>query len=237
MEAPLFSVCVPARNEEKFIGKCLESIRAAEKLSALPVEIIVALNRCTDRTEEIARSFAARIVHEDAKNLSRIRNVAAQAARGEILVTIDADSRMTPNMLSEIHKHLGTGRVIGGGVFIKPDRLSLGILCTGIFLALVFLPLRLSAGLFWCFKKDFDAIGGFDEKLITAEDADFAYRLRKHGKKTHRRLKTLFRAHIVTSCRKFDQFGDWYFLNPLRLWRFATGHRQEADRHWYDVLR
>ena len=51
-----FSVVIPAHNEEQYIGKCLEAVEAAAK-AVLPctTEIIVVTNRCTDRTDEIAR--------------------------------------------------------------------------------------------------------------------------------------------------------------------------------------
>lgn len=47
------SIIIPAHNEEKYIGKCLESVSRASKLCKNQVEIIVVLNRCTDRTEEL----------------------------------------------------------------------------------------------------------------------------------------------------------------------------------------
>src|SRR5262249_2873555 len=126
-QAPKFSIIVPARDEERFIGRCLDAIRVAAKAYPGQVEVIVALNRCTDRTEEIARSLGARVIEVDGKNLSVIRNAAARVATGEILITIDADSFMSPNMLTEIERRLASGRFIGGGVAIWPDRVSPGI--------------------------------------------------------------------------------------------------------------
>lgn len=238
MDKPLISVCIPAHNEERFIGHCLESIRSAEQELGSNIEIVVAINRCTDKTEEIARSFDARFVYEDGKNLSRIRNAAANTASGKILVTIDADSRMSQNMLVEIKRYLDTGKVIGGGVLIKPERLSFGIIVTSFVILLFLLPYRVSAGLFWCRKRDFEAIGGFDENLLTGEDVDFAVRLKRFGRQHGKRFQTIFRAHIISSCRKFDQFGDWYLLNPVLLWKLFKGkNRKEADRLWYDVER
>ncbi|MFO7674465.1 MAG: hypothetical protein R6V74_12220, partial [Lutibacter sp.] len=46
------------------------------------------------------------------------------------LVTIDADSRMSRNMLTEIDRLLRTGKYIGGGVAVWPERWSLGIVLT-----------------------------------------------------------------------------------------------------------
>ena len=102
-----FSVVIPAHNEEKYIAKCLDSIVKASAPYNDQVEIIVVLNRCTDRTEEIALSYGCVIVREDAKNLSKIRNAGAKIAKGDILITIDADSWMSDTMLIEIEKQIG----------------------------------------------------------------------------------------------------------------------------------
>jgi len=232
------SVIIPARNEEAFIGRCLESIQVAKANFDGEVEVIVSLNRCTDRTEEIAMRYGAAIVSEDSKNLSRIRNRAAEAATGDVIVTIDADSRMTPNMLCEIARQLATGKCIGGGVTILPERVSVGILVSVLLMLPYGIVHRISAGLFWCFRSDFMAIGGFNDGLITLEDVDFAKRLKAHGKRNGKRFKTIMRAHIVTSCRKFDQFGDWYFIkHPRFVRRLLRGSPEAADRYFYEVKR
>lgn len=238
-DVPHISVCIPAYNEEKYIGNCLESInRAADRVDCV-VETIVCINRCTDRTEDIARSHAAIIVTEDAKNIAKVTNAAIKQARGEIIVTIDADSHMSPNMLSEVKRLLDAGDWIGGGALMKPERWSLGIFFTGFFLLFLLLGNRVSCGLFWFRKKDFHSLEGFDESLISAQDLDFARRLKTHGKKNGKQFKTILRAHIITSCRKFDMFGDWHILtNPVLVLKILTGrHRETANRYYYDVNR
>jgi glycosyltransferase involved in cell wall biosynthesis len=236
---PRLSILIPARNEEKFLPQCLASIRTAVRSYPGQVEIIVAVNRCTDRTEQIAITHDAKVVHENAKCLASIRNAAAKVATGEIIVTIDADSRMTANMLSEIDRLLWTGRYIGGGVMVLPERWSVGIVATAVILSAVMLRHRVSGGLFWCLRKDFEAIGGFNENYVSVEDLDFAKRLKVHGKATGRRFKTITKAHIVTSCRKFDTFGDWYLVRNLGLVRriFTGKSRKDADDFYYDVKR
>ena len=234
-----FSVIIPARNEEQHLPACLESIKAAGEPFSDQVEIVVALNRCTDRTEEIAVQHGAKLVHDDSKNLARIRNTAAKAASGEVIVTIDADSRMTKNMLSEIDRLLRTGKYVGGGVMIWPERWSFGIVMTALVVAPFLVRHRVSGGLFWCLREDFEAIGGFDESHSSLEDIDFSKRLKAHGMRGGRRYGTIAKAHIITSCRKFDTFGDWYLLrNPRLLWRILGGRSQDAaNRYWYDVER
>jgi len=236
---PKFSVVIPARNEERFIGVCLDSIRAASDACPGDVEVIVVLNRCSDKTEEIAKAWGARTIREDARNLARIRNAGAREAQGRILVTIDADSRMTAGTLTAIDCALAYAATIGGGVHIFPDRYSMGIRVTVWLFRLMMLAGRFSGGLFWCRRDDFEALGGFDERLVSGEDIDFALRLKALGRKTGRRFETLRGGHIVTSCRKFDEYGDWCVLTkPLLVWRLFRGnHQREADAFYYEFKR
>ena len=234
-----FSIIIPARDEQDYIGACLASVRRAAEPFPGEVQVIVVINRCTDSTENIAREFGAEIVYNDSKNLSKIRNTGAKAANGEVVLTLDADSRMSPNMLVEIERALKTGEYCGGGVMLRLERLSLGIIAT----ALMFLPLiiwhRTSAGCIWCFRSDFNAIGGFDENRLSFEDIDFVVRLKRHARNQGKHLKFLFRAYIETSCRKFDRLGDWYLVKrPLLLLSLLKGtNPKAADLLWYETKR
>jgi len=128
---------------------------------------------------------------------------------------------------------------VGGGTFIRPDRLSVGIVSTMLFLGLYLLADPVSGGLFWCYREDFEAIGGFNESLFSGEDLDFARRLKAHGKRVKRPFRTLLRAYIRTSCRKLDEFGDWYIVrHPVLSRRLLNGKSQrDADWFYYDFKR
>ena len=201
-------------------------------------EVIVVINRCTDSTEEIALARGVKTAHDDSRNLSKIRNTGARQARGDILITIDADSVMSANMLTEVDKALRSRKYIGGGVPIRPERMSLGILLSGLMI-FSFLPFGISAGLFWCHRSDLEALGGFDEELVIAEDVDFALRLKAYGKRRGKQYGTLWKTRINTSCRKFDQFGDWFIVKqPLVLWHALRGRESGlADQLFYDFER
>jgi glycosyltransferase involved in cell wall biosynthesis len=175
-------------------------------------------------------------VVEDARNLSRIRNSGVHASSGDVIVTIDADSWMSPNMLQAILRLLGTGRYIGGGVRVKAERMSLGIFCSSMTFVPKLVWQGVSAGLFWLRREDFLAVHGFNELLVSAEDVDFAKRLRAYGEGRGLRYGTVLRAHIVTSCRKFDHFGDWCLVRDRSLVaKILSGRDQAAaDRLYYD---
>jgi GT2 family glycosyltransferase len=166
-----------------------------------------------------------------------------RAARGEIVVTIDADSLMTKYSLAEIKGNLESGVYVGGGTNPKFDRMSLGIAASTLYVAVNLIPVMfknggyLSGAMFWFRKSDFDAIGGFDESLVSLEDMDFAKRLKAYGKLSGRKHGTLKKSYILTSARKFDEFGDWYLIKNRSLTKriFTGKDRKAADEFYYDV--
>ncbi len=229
------SVVIPARDEEKHLPQCLASLQLAAELAQVHLEIIVVLNRCTDGTQKIAEEAGCKTIFCEARNLSIIRNEGVRASSHSFICTVDADSRVSRNMFAEIIQALSDEQVVGGGVIIIPERWSVGILLT--FLAL--LPIafwnRISGGLFYFSRESFEAIAGFDEELVSAEDIDFAKRLRAYASSKGKVFRTLWRAKIITSCRKFDRLGDWYFItHPLLVKQLLLGKNQKAaDKIWY----
>lgn len=237
MKRPAISLVIPAHNEEAFLPACLEAAKLAAARVDGEVEIVVVLNRCTDGTERIARDHGCLVVGEDAKNLSLIRNAGVAATSGEIVVTCDSDSRMHPDSFADIRAKLDSGKFVGGGAMVLPERWSAGIVASGLAVLPYLAFSGVSFGLFWFARRDFDAIGGFDGRFVSVEDVDFAQRLKAYGRDTGRAWGTLWRSPLVTSCRKFDLFGDWYlFRNPAFVRKIFRGDdRTVADRFWYDV--
>lgn len=233
------SIVIPAYNEELYISKCLKAIDVAKAKIDIPVETIVVLNRCTDRTEDIALEYGALIVKEDKKNLARIRNAAVEASTGDILMTIDADSMMSENMLQEVLRRLNSGKFIGGGVSVKFERMSIGIFFSVLRVAPYMLKAGVSAGMFWLYKRDFETVGGFDEHHGSVEDYQFAIKLKAYGKQVGLKYGTIMKSNIITSSRKFDQFGDWYlYKNPQLVKEIFTGcNQQAADGFYYNICR
>ncbi|MCR5817401.1 MAG: glycosyltransferase [Ruminococcus sp.] len=244
MDNTSFTVVIPAHNEEKYIGRCLRAIRSAAKyVAGDSVEIIVVANRCTDKTAAIARHYGAKVLENNDKCIAAVRNTGVYAASGEIVVTIDADSLMTKHSLCEIKQKLQSGRYIGGGANPRFDRASLGIAMSTLYVAANLLPVMiknggyLSGAMFWLYKADFEAVGGFDETLVSLEDMDFAKRLKAHGISLGKKYGTLRKNYVTTSARKFDEFGDWYLIKNRKLTKriFTGKDRQAADEFYYDV--
>jgi glycosyltransferase involved in cell wall biosynthesis len=239
MSQVLFSIVIPAYNEEKYLPRCLDAVRRAEEQLGEPVEIIVANNVSTDRTAEIAQAAGAKVVLVEKRCISTVKNEGAKLATGKYLVFVDGDDMMSANMLVEVRKVLESGRYVGGGVMnLWLDRMSPGIFLTFLMMA-PFIPLtRVSIYLFYTTPEAYWAIGGFDETLLATEDVDFALRLKKWGKERGLRYKNLWSARITKSARKFDQFGDWVvFRHPVKFLKACMNNPAAINDWWYDVKR
>src|SRR6476661_7345717 len=105
---PVFvSFIIPALNEEKHIGVCLESIHRLQMPPEISgMEIIVVDNNSTDRTVKISREMGAQVVGVVPKNPSRARNAGAGAARGDWLAFVDADCELASDWIVACGSHL-----------------------------------------------------------------------------------------------------------------------------------
>ena len=103
------SAVIIAYNEEKYIGKCLESL---EEQSEKADEIIVVDNNCMDKTVEIASKFKdVRIVKEEKQGMIYARNRGFDSAKYKLIVRCDADTRVTKDWIKNIKKHFETEEI------------------------------------------------------------------------------------------------------------------------------
>ena len=178
---PYISVIIPAHNEEKYIKRCIQSVKKAAAQIPDEVEIIVVCNRCTDR---------------------------------EIIVTIDADNRMTKGTLKEVDELLKSGQYIGGGAPIRFERYSFPLWLNDMLCRVSFAITGLYSGIFWAKKETFEAIGGFVDKKAM-EDVATAKLLKKQGRSLGKKYTTLRKNYLLNSTRKYDDLGDWLYFKLL----------------------
>ena len=95
--APMISVAIIARDEERHIG---EAIRSAGVVAG---EVVVLVDtRTVDRTAEVAARAGARVCHEHFRSHAAQRNRALTLCQGSWVLFLDADERLTPELASEI---------------------------------------------------------------------------------------------------------------------------------------
>lgn len=228
------SVVVPAHNEEKYVKRCIDSIKKAASHFKGNVEVIVVCNRCTDRTEEIALENGARVVKNEDRCIARVRNAGIQAALGRVIMTMDCDNRMTPGTIREAYAMLYSGEYIGGGAPIRFERCSFPLFLNDMMCRAGFKLTGLYCGIFWAEKKTFEAIGGFVDKRAF-EDVDTAKNLRKYGKSLGKKYGVLQKNYLINSTRKYDDLGDWLYFklmikNAGTLINAAFGHTEEYEK-------
>ncbi len=228
------SVVVPAHNEEKYVLRCIDSIRAAAAEFGGSVETVIVCNRCTDRTEAIAKENGATVVRNEDRCIASVRNAGIRAARGKTILTMDCDNRMTPGTVAEAVRLLDSGRFIGGGAPMRFERTSLPLRLNDWLCRLSFALSGLWCGIFWARKETFEAVGGFAE-LKAFEDAATAKTLKKYGKTQGKKYGVLKENHLINSTRKFDELGDWLYFklvvrNAGALLKAAFGRPEALDK-------
>jgi glycosyltransferase involved in cell wall biosynthesis len=101
MTQPALSALVVARDEEHQLAECLACLGFAD-------EIVVVLDRCRDRSREIALHFTDRLVEGAWEREGPRRNAGIETCRGEWIVEIDADERVAPALAAEIRRTVET---------------------------------------------------------------------------------------------------------------------------------
>lgn len=107
-----FSVVIPAYNEENLLPRCLESLKQ-QKFPKDKFEIIVVDNNSKDKTARLAKKFGAKVLFESKKGIAYARQKGAQNAKGDVIVSVDADCELPPDFLKKIAKRFSDKNVVG----------------------------------------------------------------------------------------------------------------------------
>jgi glycosyltransferase involved in cell wall biosynthesis len=231
----MISFIVPAYNEELELSSTIAAIQAATSGVAQAYEIIVVDDASTDATPEIAAQAGARVLSIHRRQIAAVRNAGARVAQGEYLFFVDADTRINRTHIMEAIAAVesgyagGSARVVIDGFVPLWGRILVRVFCT------LYFGLNLGAGAFlFTTRRNFNAVGGFDERYFVGEEVYFSLALRKLG-----RFKVL-REPILTSGRKLRMysakqiFGN-FFAVIIGGRRVA---RSRAKLHlWYDGKR
>jgi len=239
---PRLSLVIPAFNEERYLPRLLESVevaRAAYTRGRDQVEVIVADNCSTDRTARVAEARGCRVVRVERRAIGAARNGGARVATGDILCFVDADSRIHRHTFDAIEATVTSARAVGGATGVTLERISPGIAVTfGVMVPFVWLT-GLDTGVVFCRREDFEAVGGYDERRLFAEDVVFLLALRRLGKARGQRLARVTTAKAVLSTRKFDQYGDWHYFAAMPALGWAALRSRSvpefARRYWYEA--
>lgn len=101
---PLISVIIPAYNVEKYIQRCIESIR---KQTYSNLQIVIVDDGSTDQTGKIADSLSMKdsriqVLHKQNQGVSAARNSGLEVARGGYIGFVDGDDYIEPVMYEKL---------------------------------------------------------------------------------------------------------------------------------------
>ncbi|MFH1248696.1 MAG: glycosyltransferase [archaeon] len=230
----MISIIIPALNEEKFIVRLLDSLKR-QKLR--DYEVIIADAGSTDKTLQISRNYGCKIVKGGLP--ARGRNNGAKAAKGDLLLFLDADCFLPNNCLNKSIIEYEKRSLDVSTFMLLPDGKSK---IRKIFLNLFYnypiliLEKILPHGAMGILidKEMFKRLNGFDETIKLAEDHDFIRRAAKIG-----RFGVIRACKILTSDRRFDTDGwlntyikfllcemHMIFLGPIRsdIFKYRFNH-------------
>jgi len=103
-EVPLVSIVVPARNEERWIGRCLDGL-LAQDWPAARLEVVVVVGTSRDRTRALVAQAASRypqvrLVDNPHGTTPRAMNLGIRAATGDLLARVDAHTVIPADFVS-----------------------------------------------------------------------------------------------------------------------------------------
>ena len=234
---PDYSIVVPAFNEERYLPQTLDKLRSAMATVAMAGEIIVVDNNSTDRTNEVARHWDATVAFEAINQISRARNTGARCARGRYLIFVDADTRVSPELLQLALDRLEGKDCAGGGAAVAPDRPLKPLYRLAINVWNRFsIRFKIAAGCFiFCLREGFEAVGGFSQKVYVSEEVWFSRDIGRWARSRNLSFSIIDQVPAVTSMRKLSWFSSYHTLALLVSMIFfplIVRHRSLC-RFWY----
>lgn len=228
------SIVIPCFNEEGFIGEVLQNLK--DQYPNERYEIVVVDGMSTDKTRTVINDFVAanqgvavRVVDNPARNIPSALNLGIAAARGQMIVRMDAHSIPTSNYVRRCVEVLNDSEiaVVGMPWRIRPGADTARARAIALAVAHPFgigdAKYRMSESTqaqvvdtvpFGAFRKTlWEELGGFNADLLTNEDYDFNYRVRVRGGKVlldaagfcHYFARPTFR----DLARQYYRYGSW----------------------------
>ncbi len=212
------SFVIPAHNEEKYIGKCLDSV-FREIGNDPSFEVIVVDNNSSDRTKEVVAHYPrAILVHEPKLGANSARQAGFLKAGGDLIANVDADTILPPHWIQNALKEFAGSKklVCISGPFVYYDLpkkiralvkifYSVGFLVYAINRFILRNTSMIQGGNYVVKRSALEKIGGHNTNItFYGDDTDLANRLSGVGK-----VKFTFHFPIYSSGRRLATEGTF----------------------------
>lgn len=183
--ADTISVVIPVHNKVRHVGACLDSVVAAARRHG-KVDVVVVDHQSTDGSRAVVERHrgAVRIEELEGGTIAAVRNHGAGLTRGRVISFLDCDCVIAPDYFLALADVLETTRAGAAGCEVDVPTESHWSEPVWHRLHVI----RddgdrhyINSANFAVRRDVFDAIGGFDEALVTGEDTDICTRVRSAG--------------------------------------------------------
>ena len=198
------SVIIPTWNEAKYLPSLLDALH---RQTMPPLEILVADSGSSDGTQEVARRAGAVLLEGTRRGPGEGRNRGARAARGDLLLFVDADCVVPPNLIETAAAAGQDSDIVGGATGFMPlggggIARALFSLANGYQRAMTIWGFPHNAGYCFFFRRStFGALRGIREDMPLNETHDLAMRSRSFGR------FVILPIVVQTSMRRFHAHG------------------------------
>jgi glycosyltransferase involved in cell wall biosynthesis len=234
---PLVSIIISSRNEEKFIGKCLDSI-VGQVYPKEKLELLVVDGMSRDKTREIVKEYSQiysfiKLLENPMKVTPFAMNIGIRSSHGEVVILVNAHSILEKNFLHNSIDYLKKtdADAVGGMLQSINEGSSLIAKAIPITTDSIFgaggkrYRSRLDEGFvkdtlpYCAYRKEvIEKIGLIDEELIRDQDEEFNYRILKNGGKIYYTPKIRSYLFIRPSLKKlWKQHFQYGYFKPLVL--------------------
>jgi len=224
------SIIIPTRNEGIALSRLLNSLQAQ---SYKDYEIIIADYQSKDNTVKIAEKHKCRIVKGGLP--SKGRNNGAKAAKGNLLLFMDADTLLEKDSLKRLLEEFKERNLDCGSALVKPlegiliDYFLHWLWDCWAFLTQWFYPHGTGAFIL-CKKEVFEKVNGFDEGIKVGEDHNFVMKVKDYGYK----YRILSKAFVRISVRRFEAEGRLKVVGKIISMGFYRTFIGELRKDYFD---
>ena len=208
INSPRVSVVIPVYNEERRIGRCIESVENQDYPIEC-IEFIVVDDGSLDRSADIAREHGAKVLRQENRGRGAARNRGVDEASAEIIAFIDADDIVEKSWLKEAIPLLDDERTAAVGcsyyLLNKKNEFVKFSAMQGPFRRRHCTERTDSLSTSGClYKKSvLKEVGGFDPRMNYGEDMELSSRITNQGYSLHFINKPLIGVEFTDNLREY----------------------------------
>lgn len=218
------SIIIPTRNEAENIKAAIAGTQPSRN-----IELIVVDGDSQDHTVSIAQSLGVKVILSAPGRAAQM-NAGAEAARGDILLFLHADTRLPSQFDDMIRAALQAPGIVAGAFALRIDASlwTLRWVEKGVYWRSRFCQMPYGDQAIFLTKEVFQKVGYFPE-LPIMEDLEIMRRLKAIGK------ITIIPVPVITSARRWLKKGVFHttLLNQIVIIGYFLGVSPQRLRSWY----